>query len=604
MMHCDALDQDTPATSRLPLPSRCCRKAQAMATQWMTLATSSKRGLAAVLATMVLACTPGGSGPQSGSQTNWLKVCDSDAQCGELACMCGTCTRACDVDVSCADLPGAACVAPQALATLTLCGQTPASAGLCLLPCGPSGCPSGSACVDGTCSAPSTPSLPAAAPSETPDELSNVVTISSSIRYQTLVGFGASIAYQEGAIVAHPRKEALYDAMFGESGFDFFRLRNRYGHAGDDELTRTFEIVSAASARLGRTPTLLLTSGSPPAQLKANGSAVCSGNLATCTLITRADGSFDYQGFADYWRASLEAYARAGIAPDYISIQNNPNWVPLATAALDGCRFLPIEGLTTVPIDGINVYIRYPGFAEALTAVATGLSGLASVPQIVGPETTGAAGVVDYAPHLEMASVSAFAHHLYGTDPSSVDREVLTTLHQLGQQYERPIFQTEMRADGLGTAVLMQNALVSGGASVYLQNDFVVPEAASITDVTDLISLGADGFTLEPTYFAIRHFARDTDPGWVRVDASTNVEQLLTSAWLSPSEDAFTVVLVNPSATEYLIELRLGELPATTSSVTLTAFAGVERAAELGPLSAERTVTIPGEAMVTVAFRR
>jgi hypothetical protein len=47
------------------------------------------------------------------------------------------------------------------------------------------------------------------------------------------------------------------------------------------------EILQQASPSLGRTPTVLITSWSPPASLKANGQENCSGS-SNCTL--RRDG--------------------------------------------------------------------------------------------------------------------------------------------------------------------------------------------------------------------------------------------------------------------------------------------------------------------------
>ena len=46
--------------------------------------------------------------PGAGSNTNWLRSCETDAECGaDLRCRCGVCSRACDDD--CSLLPSAAC---------------------------------------------------------------------------------------------------------------------------------------------------------------------------------------------------------------------------------------------------------------------------------------------------------------------------------------------------------------------------------------------------------------------------------------------------------------------------------------------------------------
>ena len=288
------------------------------------------------------------------------------------------------------------------------------------------------------------------------------MTIDTAVRHQTLVGFGASLAYADDAIVAHPDKAALYDLLFAESGLDVLRLRNRYEGAGEAVLQPAREIVTAASERLGRTPFLFMTSGTPPAALKANGSRTCGGDPETCTLASLPGGGFDYAGFAGYWRASLEAYANAGIVPDYVSIQNNPNWVPPAAAPNDACRFLPEEGTTTVTVDGAPVDVAYPGYREALSAVRAAIADLPVVPRLGAPES-GLVGVSEFVPALDASAFDALALHLYGVDATAVDVAALGGVRAWPSSASRPVFQTEMQADGLETAILIHHALTAGG---------------------------------------------------------------------------------------------------------------------------------------------
>lgn len=63
-----------------------------------------KRNVAAALAlTVVLGATSCSPGPEgSGTNTNWLKACENDAQCGtEGSCLCGLCTATCLADSDC-----------------------------------------------------------------------------------------------------------------------------------------------------------------------------------------------------------------------------------------------------------------------------------------------------------------------------------------------------------------------------------------------------------------------------------------------------------------------------------------------------------------------
>jgi glucuronoarabinoxylan endo-1,4-beta-xylanase len=546
--------------------------------------------LAAVLSLLLAGCDPS-SGPQTGGQTNWLRTCQSDTECGDLQCLCGACTASCDAEADCAKLTGASCVPAEDAGAIALCGGChPSTPGLCLPRCDDGACADGTACVAGVCSPLREPTV--------------LVTVDSSGQYQTLVGFGAGTVWVTDEIVQHPAAAALYDAMFAESGFDVIRLLNRYDDYGTSDLTSSVQIMSAATERLGTRPTMLLTSSSPPGALKASGDEVCSGNSDTCTLAQLTDGSFDYPGFASHWQATLEAYGAAGIEPDYISIQNDPDWVPPASDNIDGCRFLPTEGTATVNVDGTEVEVEYPGYFEALAAVTEALAELPSVPLIAAPDTVGVESTVSFASQLDLGSIDAIGHHMYGTEPTAVDRDALLALNDLGQQSGLPVFQTEMQAEGLETAILMHEALSTIGASVYLQNDFAASAFGRIPNPAALIALTETDFTIQDPYYAMVHFARDTDPGWVRVDATSDAEELLATAWLSPEENALTVVLVNPAPTEVVVELALDEPAPIASHVTRTVFSGIERSAELDALAPEGIVTLPGKAIVTVAFQR
>ncbi len=548
----------------------------------------SGAGAAALLWVLTSACTA----PSAGTQTNWLSACRTEADCGaDLECHCGACTRACDdADTACAGLDGAACVPASEAGPVALCdGRTTLAAGLCLLRCPEGDCPAGTACVAGVC-----------APLR---EATEVVAVDPSARHQILVGFGAGAVWLTDEIAAHPAANALYDSLFIDAGLDVLRLLNRYDDYGTSDLTSSVALVNAATVRLGAPPTLLLTSTSPPAALKANGSELCSGNPETCTLARRADGTFDYAGLADHWRAVLEAYAAAGISPDYASVQNDPEWVPPASSEGDACRFLPVEGTTTVEVDGAEIEVEYPGYFEAVAAVRDALTGLPAAPPLIGPDTGTVDDALAFASAGDLASLDGIALHLYDSDPRAVDREAWRSLAALGERTRRPIFQTEAQADGLGTALLLHEASSTLGASMYLQNDIAVSALLGVPNPTALVALSDADFALQDPYHAMRHFARETAPGWVRVDAEGDSGDVLATAWLAPDAGALTLVLVNPDATAVAVRLAF-DAPPSSARVIRTVFPGVERSQDLGALPPNGVVTVPGESVVTVAALR
>ncbi len=110
----------------------------------------SARGPAlALLAALGLCAGCSEPTPQVGGNTNWLRACDDDAECGELTCLCGRCSLACDDGAGCSAYPGATCA--RGLAGELQCGQERAG-GLCLLGCATDDdCDGELACVQGAC---------------------------------------------------------------------------------------------------------------------------------------------------------------------------------------------------------------------------------------------------------------------------------------------------------------------------------------------------------------------------------------------------------------------------------------------------------------------
>jgi O-glycosyl hydrolase len=532
------------------------------------------------------ACEPDTVPQTTDSQTNWLKSCSVDSDCGAYSCVCNVCTLPCGSDDACADAPGSVCVEAGDPGAVAVCGGSAApSFGLCLPLCGATSCASGQMCVAGVCTS---------AP-----ERRETVTVSTGTRYQSLIGFGAAVAFGEADIVNHPESAAFYRAAFADLGLDLIRLRNRYGRSGDDDLSTSTSLVDGAAEALGRPPVVLLSSWSPPASLKANASVTCRAGDA-CTLRSTVNG-FDYAGFGAYWRAAIDAYDAAGIVPDYVGIQNNADWQPSSGTLNEACKFLPVEGTGTTIVNGVPVNVEYAGYAEALAATLEAFEGLAVPPAILAPEASDFENLADYLNAVPPASVAALAHHLYGVDSTDIDSTALTNLGELGASMGKPIIQTEMQADGFDTAVLVHHVLAVEGGSAYVQAALTGSYTGPYTNPHALLGISATDFSLLEPYHAVRHFALHTDPGWTRVDAVSTRPNVLASAWVSPAQDAITVVLVNQGLGEHAMELTV-DAAFATANVTRTVFDGSERFADLGALPREGVVVVPPRSVVTVAY--
>jgi len=165
------------------------------------------------------------------------------------------------------------------------------------------------------------------------------------------------------------------------------------------------------------------------------------------------------------------------------------------------------------------------------------------------------------------------------------------------------VFVTEMQADGFGTAVLIHYATVVEGASAYLQAALTGPVSGPLTNTQALFGIDSAIFKRQDPFYAMRHFAEHTDPGWTRVEATAAGSGLLVSAWQSPSGQDLTMILINTRSLELSAKLvRPGDW--STSAVTRSVFSGTERSAALGALSAEGVIRMPPESVVTVALSR
>ena len=534
-------------------------------------------------------CQP--SGPQTDSQTNWLRLCVDDTDCGENSCRCGMCTSTCLSDATCADKPLSECIAAPEHGAIAACDGSAPNYGICLPRCEMGACPEGLKCVADVC-----------VPLPT---VTSRVNIDPVTRYQSLIGFGASFSFDEDTLFNHPLRDELFDMLFSEAGFDMIRLRNRFDGDNQADFSITAELYDEVVERLGRKPTIFLSSGSPPAELKENGDTFCRDNDVNCRLIRDDSGNFDYAGYAEYWRSSLETYEDYGIHADYVSIQSHPNWVPPESSGGESARFLPVEGTTDITnADGETVEAEFPGYQEALAAVRDAVSDLGSF-NFGAPETLGSlATALNFTSSLDPDSFDTFAVQFYGVDPQ-VDAEELEALRLASEQAEKPVIQTEIQVSGLITASLVHHALVSAGASAYLHQQFIGPLDSSPA----LALIRQDDETIEPNtnYYALAHYARATAPNWSRVGGTTDDNHLLISAWLSPGEDELTVILVNPSDEPIEAELSLPEAFADLlagGSVTRTVFDGDERSADLGELQADQVVRLPAGSIMTVTTKK
>jgi glucuronoarabinoxylan endo-1,4-beta-xylanase len=430
--------------------------------------------------------------------------------------------------------------------------------------------------------------------------------------HQTLVGFGAATAYQ--AYLLSGRTDDIYKVLFVDSGLDILRLGNWYQNQNSTstpttafgDVTEAQIVQKATVARGGTPPKILMSSWTPPAYLKSNGLTrppYNSGSGATNVVGTliQEGGAYAYSDFADWWVRSLQAYAAQGVVPDYISIQNEPDFF---TPRWETCLWGPTEGAS---MEGIAT----AGYGQALDAVynAIAASSLASRPIIVGPETTGFRDsiVQKYLAGLNLAQLGGIAHHLYGSteDNPSPDwfNGSMSSVGKSAAAAGLPTFMTEYSPNSptmFDTAWLMNNALTVENVSAYIYWELVW----SPTPATGLVTIASPSpsspYTINDTYYALKHFARWTDPGWVRVDATSSLSSVRASAFVSPDGSSLTLVLLNTGAKDHVVSVSPGVFPFGAIEIYRSSGAS-ERTANVAP-EADGSVFLPSRSIATLTF--
>jgi glucuronoarabinoxylan endo-1,4-beta-xylanase len=442
------------------------------------------------------------------------------------------------------------------------------------------------------------------------DPVNVSVAVDTSVTHQTLAGFGAATAYQSYLLAG--RTDDIFQILFVDSGLDILRLGNWYQNQGTTDTTTPFSdtnavqiVQKATAARGGTPPKILMSSWTPPAYLKSNGVTrppFGSGTTVPAGTLIQNGGAYAYADFGDWWARSLQAYAAEGVVPDWVSIQNEPDFF---TNQWETCVFGPTEGAT---VEGIAA----AGYGQALDAVSGAIqsANLASPPMLVGPETTGFKGniVEQYLDGLDPAELGGIAHHLYGNTganpgPDTFNASMLD-IGRAGATDGLPTFMTEYSPDApamLDTAWLINNALTVENVSAYIYWELVWNNSTPPTGLVTVASASpTTPYTVNDIYYALKHFARWTDPGWVRVDATSSVSAVRASAFASPDGTSLTLILLNTSSQDHTVSVSPGAFPFGTLAVYRSS-GDSERTTVVAP-ETDGSIALPSRSIATVTY--
>lgn len=440
-------------------------------------------------------------------------------------------------------------------------------------------------------------------------------TFSLSTANQTISGFGGAEAFYTNYLDSHPYQSEIYSALFDPTnglGLTYLRVQNSYySYTGSNATTfdvDTPKVVKAANAAHGSPLTVLMSSWTPPANIKSNDNI---NNGGTLDFINGVSGNYNYSAFAQFWYDSLNAYAAVGVAPSYISIQNEPDY----TATYVSCRFNPTEAT----YNGTN----YAGYGLAFDAVYKKLQTLSTPPVMIGPETFSAVNFLDMAAQIPAGEVGAYAHHLYNVSSTSTNPDTgLQALTNLKTAYPSALkFETEYySAPGFIDAWDIHNALTvandnayvywglawpstlaNGQASdqagvIYIDNPFNVPSSWAFPH----------GWSYNDSYYALKHYSYFIRPGYVRYNATVDNTDERISVYQSTDKKMTVIVALNVSLTTTDgLALDLSTIGYSNSTVYRSTFstpiATGDRWANLGPLSGNG-ISLPPQSVITIVL--
>ena len=393
------------------------------------------------------------------------------------------------------------------------------------------------------------------------------ITVDPATTAQKVVGFGAGAAYYQSWITAmsSSMQKDFYDTAFTGLNLSLLRIGN-WKQEDTTSIAADAAIVKAGKERRGNSLKIEMSSWSAPGRLKPSGSVNGSDghSKGEKTLKTSSNdpyGKFVYSEFASWWKKSLQAYATAGITPDYISLQNEPDM----EATYEETLFEPTETS------------EIAGYKQALQAVRDSISTLANPPKILGPEPLGIGynNFEKYAKALDDKNLDGYAYHLYhagdGNDNSGTNylnpenfRKAMTAIGKSYGSDSKPIIMTEFctmesavrEQDMLGLAHIMQVGFTSGKLNAYIAWElFWGEENGQLIGVCPgegWSSCKEAKLYINPEYHAMRHYSKFVNPGWRVVSSTADGSDVYAVAFRSADCDSISVIAINKGSAQNL----------------------------------------------------
>ena len=451
-----------------------------------------------------------------------------------------------------------------------------------------------------------------------PASAASVATIDGSVRYQTIVGFGASEAFGQAQQImnapAATQQQVLNLLYSRTSGAGLTILRNQIGADPGETIEPTapagptaapsyvsLQSINSDQGQLWLAQTIRKEYGvrdvfadawTAPAYMKTNDSTSNGGTLCGVPGATCASGDWQ-QAYANFLVQYARDYANAGVPLSYIGFENEANLAP----GYDGMVMSPTQTADFAPVIGAT--LARSGLRTKLECCAT--EGWDYAQQY--------AAAIESDPAAEHY-VSVFTSHGYTEWP---------TFPVAG--WTKPVWETEWSTfesfdpawdDGTDASGLFWAQHIITGLTAANLNAFLYwwgsSEPTFNGDNESLVQI--NGTTVIPSgrLWAFANFSRYVRPGAVRIGATTADAGLELTAFRNRN-GSVAIVVLNTDTTPDTVSFGLQNLglqggPAVVRPYLTDSTSDTAAQAPMFTRSGDFTSTLPARSLVTFVVTR
>jgi hypothetical protein len=283
-----------------------------------------------------------------------------------------------------------------------------------------------------------------------------------------------------------------------------------------------------------------------------------------------------------------------------VNIQNEPDY----SADYDSCKFTP---KATSECAGYNLAFEavYQELASRMT----------DMPKLLAPDASGFSISQAFINELiDPNHAYGYAHHLYADAQFSAVGQydkpdyLIPSMQRFATKYgDKPLFQTEYSclydmkpfSVALNTARHIHNSLVHEGVCSYFYWSLFWGDDLGLVTL-DSPWQDNPGYTINHVYYALKHYSAFTNPGWHRVEASTDSDGLRISAFKNDDDTKLSVVIINVSNVDINLTLSLGGFSPDSSEVYRTS--ETEHAEYSGIFDQSHPLTLGAQSITTLSL--